>query len=246
MSDATLEEQLMASRSQRPGGDHYRAFVGPPAQYDFMGATQFRLLTMLGLREENHVLDLGCGSLRAGRLLIAYLLPNRYCGLDPNTWLIEQSVENEIGADTMAIKQPQFSYVDDFDVSAFDRKFDFVIAQSIFSHTSMQLMQQAISNVAGILGPSGQFLFTALTEDAPDSDRIARGKDVSGWVYPKCVGFAEEEIVEICRENGLFAEKLDWFHPRQTWFRCVREEAQTLSSKGVQLDSGRVFFDARF
>ncbi len=34
----------------RPGGAHYMAYVGPPRQYDYMGATQFRLLAALGLR----------------------------------------------------------------------------------------------------------------------------------------------------------------------------------------------------
>jgi hypothetical protein len=76
-----------------PGGSrHFRAYVGPPRQFDFMGATQFRLLTTLGLREHHSVLDFGCGSLRAGRLLIPYLLPGRYYGLEPNRWLIEDGI----------------------------------------------------------------------------------------------------------------------------------------------------------
>ena len=64
-----------------PGAHHYTAFVGRADQYDFMGATQFRLLTTLGLREHHAVLDFGCGSLRAGRLLIPYLNEGRYHGL---------------------------------------------------------------------------------------------------------------------------------------------------------------------
>jgi SAM-dependent methyltransferase len=58
----------------------------------FMGATQFRLLTTLGLREHHSLLDFGCGSLRAGRLLIPYLLPGRYYGLEPNRCLIEDGI----------------------------------------------------------------------------------------------------------------------------------------------------------
>jgi len=66
-----------AAKTLPPGAGHYTAYVGPPNQYDFMGATQFRLLTTLGLREHHAVLDFGCGSLRAGRLLIPYLLEGR-------------------------------------------------------------------------------------------------------------------------------------------------------------------------
>jgi len=48
------------------GSKHYRAFVGPPDKYDLVSAMQFNLLTSLGLRECHHLLDIGCGSLRAG------------------------------------------------------------------------------------------------------------------------------------------------------------------------------------
>jgi hypothetical protein len=68
---------------------HYSAYVGPPREYDFMGATQFRLLTTLGLRETHRLLDFGCGSLRAGRFLIPYLLPAHYYGVEPNALFID-------------------------------------------------------------------------------------------------------------------------------------------------------------
>ncbi len=48
-----LEGEILATRNLQPGDLNYRAYVGPPDQYDFMGATQFRLLTSLGLREEH-------------------------------------------------------------------------------------------------------------------------------------------------------------------------------------------------
>jgi hypothetical protein len=57
-----------------------------------MGATQFRLLTSLGLREHHSVLDFGCRSLREGRLLIPYLLPGRYYGLNPTTGLLKMEL----------------------------------------------------------------------------------------------------------------------------------------------------------
>ncbi len=78
-------------RALAPGSDHYTAYVGPPQDYDFMGATQFRLLTTLGLRDHHRLLDFGCGSLRAGRLLIPYLNPGNYYGIEPNRWLIDDA-----------------------------------------------------------------------------------------------------------------------------------------------------------
>lgn len=54
----------------RIGDQDYRAFVGPPAKYDVMGALQLSVLTSLGLRQEHKLLDVGCGSLRAGRFFL--------------------------------------------------------------------------------------------------------------------------------------------------------------------------------
>ncbi|MFP8873463.1 MAG: hypothetical protein VCB42_02780, partial [Myxococcota bacterium] len=75
------------ARTLEPGSEHYTAYVGPPRDYDSMGATQFRLLCTLGLREHHRLLDFGCGSLRAGRFLIPYLKPGHYHGVEPNRWL---------------------------------------------------------------------------------------------------------------------------------------------------------------
>src|SRR5690242_11872125 len=69
------------------GDPHYRSFVGPPERYDLLAALQFNLLTSLGLREYHSLLDIGCGSLRAGRLFMTYLLPGNYCGVEPEQWL---------------------------------------------------------------------------------------------------------------------------------------------------------------
>ena len=38
--DMSAEE----SRALQPGDLHYRAYVGPPDRFDFMGATQFTLI----------------------------------------------------------------------------------------------------------------------------------------------------------------------------------------------------------
>jgi hypothetical protein len=89
-------------------GVNYRSFVGPADQYDLIGAAQFALLYALGLRAEHDLLDIGCGSLRAGRMLISYLEPRRYVGVEPERWLIDQAVEHEIGQSMIAIGRTPF------------------------------------------------------------------------------------------------------------------------------------------
>ena len=198
-----------------PGADHYRAYIGHADQYDFMGATQFRLLTALGLREHHNLLDFGCGSLRAGRLFIPYLLPGRYFGLDPNKWLIDEAIDKELGRDIINLKRPTFRHEDDFRISQFKTSFDFIIAQSIFSHTGSDLIVQTVSEFRACLNPGGLALATFLLPHQMGGAPDFTGK---GWVYPDCVAFEPDTIVGMIAQGGLVGRLLPWFHPRQTWF----------------------------
>lgn len=130
ISDAVRFQDFEAAAHLPAGAGHYRAFVGPPDRFDFMGATQFALLFTLGLRDHNRVLDFGCGSLRLGRLLIPFLRPARYYGIDPNRWLIADAIDRELGHSIIQIKQPSFAYNGDFSCDVFKEndKFEFVVA----------------------------------------------------------------------------------------------------------------------
>ena len=78
------EEQIKTLGIDLPAGNlHYRAYVGPPEKYDLLGALQFQVLTNLGLREYHKLLEVGCGSLRVGRLLVPYLIDGNYYAIEP-------------------------------------------------------------------------------------------------------------------------------------------------------------------
>src|SRR5437879_12824633 len=81
----------------KPGDAHYRAYVGPPEDYDLIAAMTFNLLTTLGLRQHHSLLDVGCGSLRIGRLLIPYLNRGKYFGVEPAEWLVAEGIKQELG-----------------------------------------------------------------------------------------------------------------------------------------------------
>jgi hypothetical protein len=119
----------MSSRTGN-GEKDYRGFVGPSDKYDLISATQFNLLTFLDLREDHYFLDIGCGSLRAGKLFIPFLLPGRYHGIEPEQWLIDEGIRNELGKDIIEVKKPVFMNDDNFTLSAFGKKFDYILAHS--------------------------------------------------------------------------------------------------------------------
>jgi hypothetical protein len=193
----------------RAGDRHYRAYVGPPEKYDLVAANQFNLLTSLGLRDYHYLCDIGCGSLRGGRLFIPYLLPGHYFGIEPNRWLVVDGIAHEVGDDLFRIKRPHFLADVNFSVTAFGRRFDFVLAQSIFSHADRLQMRRCLSQVA-LAMPNGTFAATAFI--GTDSG------DPAGWRYPECRYFTESDLRSDAEEAGLSMEMLEYPHPNgQSW-----------------------------
>jgi SAM-dependent methyltransferase len=196
--------------------DDYHSFVGPSQQYDLMGAMQFSLLYALGLRSRHRLLDIGCGSLRAGRLFIAYLDKGRYSGLEPNKWLIDDAIENDLGREIMGIKSPTFAHNDQFDVSSLG-DFDFILAQSIASHTGPAMTRLLLRSIEQGLRPGGKAAVTFIHTSLRDNP-------TEGWFYPQCVKYRRETIDRWIREAGLVGTPMAWFHPRQTWWVLARDE----------------------
>jgi len=205
---AALEQQL--GLDLQAGDHHYRAFVGPPAKYDLVSAMQFNLLTFLGLREFHYLLDLGCGSLRAGRLLIPYLLPEHYLGIEPEQWLVDEGIKNELGQEIIEIKKPQFLFRSDFKAGLFNQEIDFAIAQSVFSHAGAGQIKICLQEVSTCLAAQGILAATF----------IRGNKDYTGgeWVYPGCVQYTAQGMKSLAGEAGLGFRIIDWPHPNgQTW-----------------------------
>ncbi|GJM09000.1 MAG: hypothetical protein DHS20C11_12760 [Lysobacteraceae bacterium] len=217
--------------------DNHRAYVGNERDYDFLGASQFRLLCALGLRENHRLLDLGCGSLRAGRLFIAYLRPGHYYGIEPNPWLIDSAIEEEVSSGLVELKQPTFAHNSDFAVDGFGVEFDFILAQSIFSHTEIDLTRTALSNFRKSLKPGGRCLMTFAVGNAtfPGTD----------WVYPKTVSYPRALIRQLASECDLDVVELDWFHPRQRWFLMVAKGDRLPTATELDMLSGVVLYDRK-
>jgi cyclopropane fatty-acyl-phospholipid synthase-like methyltransferase len=229
------------ARQLRPGDDHYLAYIGPPKQYDYMGATQVRLLTTLGLRESHRVLDLGCGSLRAGRLLIPYLLPDCYHGIEPNAWLVDEAIEHQLGRDILRVKRPRFDANNEFRTDVFGVEFDFIVAQSIFSHATPGLVVTALTNMRDTLAANGLVACTFVEAPAGDSANFAEG-----WVYPDCVRYTAAEVATLFERAGLSARRIPWFHPRQAWYLGALDAAQLPADDELHELGGAVLRDPEF
>ena len=204
---STLGESL--GLGLRPGAKHYRAYIGPPEDYDLVAAMSFNLLTTLGLRQHHSVLDLGCGSLRIGRLLIPYLNAGNYVGIEPNRWLVEEGIQRETGRDQIRIKRPRFHFGDSAKDLPAGEQYDFAVAQSVFSHCGPDLLERWLRDLAAHLKESGALAATFLIGDQDCQE--------SGWLYPKSIRYTVETMRARAQSAGLEFHLLDWRHPRQWW-----------------------------
>lgn len=227
------EKVPIASSALRPGDHDYRAWVGPPDNYDLLSALQFSLLVELGLRESHYLLDIGCGSLRAGRLFIPYLVPGRYHGLEPEKWVLEAGIDAELGREILRIKHPVFKHNSDFNLRVFKQKFDYLLAQSVFTHAAGWQVRRCLEEAARVLSPNGIFAATFL---AGEHDH-----EGDSWVYPGVTYFTSEFMQQAAADADLTMRYLNWHHPGVTkpkWVVFARHETLSALPQSLLRDDG--------
>lgn len=202
--------------NHKAGDRHYRAYVGPPGRYDIIAAMSFNLLTCCGLRQHHNLLDVGCGSLRLGRIVIPYLNSGKYIGVEPNKWLIDEAIKRETGKTLIKIKKPKF-IIDDSISSHNIPQFNFAIAQSIFSHTKLSLFKQWMTELTNNISDDG-CIFATFILGNEDEQVAGKWEGTGDWVYPNCIRFKESTIKDIANAHNLNSMRLNYWHPTQTWF----------------------------
>lgn len=186
--------------------------------WDTIGPMQLAFLVARGLRPQHRLLDIGCGSLRGGIHFIAYLDPERYFGIDRDGKLIEAGLKEELPPGVQDAKRPIFAVREDFDISVFGAKFDFAIAQSVFTHLPLNSILRCLVNVARTLTEGGVLYATFFEntlgpmhldpiEHQPGGIITFPGRDP--YHYPF------ETLAWAAGQAGLTASYIgDWNHPR--------------------------------
>lgn len=199
------------SEQRRDRGFH-RNFVG--GQWDEMGQLQLDFLVSQGLKPEHLFLDVGCGALRAGRLLSDYLEPAHYYGVDANNDVIVTGYDREL-TDEQRTRLPvsNLRSTDRFDCD-FGVKFDMAIAQSVFTHIHLNLMRLCLHRVAKVMKPGGRF-FVTFFERRPtfELDRVQPGslqftERNRFWYYRRDMRWVAKNM------PWEFTYIGDWNHPR--------------------------------
>ncbi len=199
--------EAMIEHGQRGVEDvGHRKSVG--GLWDQMGKLQFEFLLQQGLKPHHYLLDIACGSLRAGVHFIPYLEPGHYLGLEKEQKLIDAGLQHELPEALQQTKQPQLVVSDCFEFEKFGQKADFALAQSLFSHLPPSLIDDCLTKLRPHMAEGGAFYATffesAVTKNVPE-----RVHD-----HQRCE-YTREEMLEFGRRNGWHAQYIgNWKHPR--------------------------------
>jgi len=186
--------------------DGHREFVG--GLWDEMGRLQFDFLVKQGLKPSHVFLDIACGALRAGRLLIPYLEPGNYLGIDKHPELIETGKANEIGADMLEGKRPEFVISDCFSFEGFSKRPDFCIAQSLFTHLRKQDIDVCFRKLAAFVGLGCRF-FVSFNETSIPIPQLAASHSNRLFYYTR------RKMEMFGRQSGWEPRYIgNWNHPR--------------------------------
>ena len=181
---------------------NYRNYIGTERHYDVGAMLQFNLATLLGLREHHKFLDIGCGSLRLGRLLIPYLLPENYYGIEPNFWQVKEGIDNEVSNQLIEIKKANITEDRFFNLSTWDTKFDFVWAFGIFTHATQDQINKCFDEFVKC-SHENTMMVANFVEGDSDS-----GQDE--WSYPGFAKYRFDFFKNLAEDRGLNCVMIDY------------------------------------
>lgn len=161
------------SDARRSIWDWSKDFVGDPASWDLRGRMIYDFLVECGLTSESRVLNIGCGNLSEGRLLIHHLEPGRFVGVDPAGWLVEAALEK---MPELLHKEPRFLWRTDFDASGEGEKFDLIVSHSVLSHIAHWQLDQFLANTRKVVDESAVCVASFINDQYNSLDEQ--------WVYP--------------------------------------------------------------
>lgn len=186
----------------------HRHYVG--GLWDEIGKLQFEFLKSKGLQPGHVLLDIACGSLRAGSHFIRYLDRENYLGLDKERRLIELGLEAEVAPEVIREKSPQFVVSGSFEFSKFTKRPDFALAQSLFTHLQAEDIRLCLANLRACMVPGSRFYATyRLVPEA--SYRPDQGSSQAHRIFRYTRRIAED----FGASCGWRAQYIgDWSHPR--------------------------------
>lgn len=176
--------------------------------WDEIGKLQFDFLVREGLKPHHYLLDIACGSLRAGSHFVPYLDAAHYLGIEKESDLVRAGLEKELDQETIERKQPQFVISSSFEFSKFSERADFVLAQSLFTHLPPAMIEDCFAKLRRFMREDGAFYATFNEVQTEVSNPDTPHDHGIFW-------YTRDRMSRFGTDNGWKSEYIgDWGHPR--------------------------------
>lgn len=184
----------------------HREYVG--GRWEEIGKLQFDYLRSQGLRPEHWLLDVACGSLRAGVHLIPYLQPGHYIGLEKEPDLIQAGLLEELDPAIAATRCPQFIVTANFDVTTLLQPVDYIWMHSLWTHLPLVAIEHCLTQLKSATH-RGTVCYATFFESETPRDNERQAHDHETFYY------TTEELTRCAAAAGWRLHYIgDWGHPR--------------------------------
>lgn len=164
-SDPVSSYRELAKRLEQQHGRDAAMAMGVGGSFEAVGVLERELLIQHGLRPDDYLIDVGCGSGRLAAQLPAYLR-GRYLGTD----VVPEFVENA----RRAAGRPdwRFEVSDGIAIPEGDGRADMVCFFSVFTHLFHEQTYVYLREARRVLKPGGKVVFSFLEFRIADQWRI--------------------------------------------------------------------------
>lgn len=129
-----------------------------PARARQRGESLLEYLKWAGCRPEHAVVDFGCGSLWAGEVLMSYLEPGRYIGMDVVDFFYHEALQR-LGAEFVADRRPVLELISPASLEGVKaRKADFIVSTAVLLHVRPADLSDYFTQLTSLCGPSTRII----------------------------------------------------------------------------------------
>jgi ABC-type polysaccharide/polyol phosphate transport system ATPase subunit len=210
------------------GGEPSSAPAGPPdpdlawhrlatgGRWEDEGAWVADFLRRHGLRPDQYLLDVGCGSLSAATRLLPFMDQSHYWGFEKNMELFVAGVQIELPRAGVRAERGHFVVNDDFDLREVPHDFDLAIASSLVRRLPLNAVARCLAGVVKKLAPGGRFFVTWIDNPDPRSfDPIVHADGTRSCSDREPFHYSFTVLAALAESVGGRAERLeDRSHPR--------------------------------
>ncbi|MGA9875034.1 MAG: class I SAM-dependent methyltransferase [Solirubrobacteraceae bacterium] len=187
--------RLTLKLGTRPVSRH--ALVGRPHLWAMKRRFQFEFLISRGLKPEQRLLDIGCGTLRGGIPVIEYLQPGHYVGIEAREDVLEEG-RRELAEAGLEDKQPLLIHSTDLTRVQLADPVQLAWAFSVLIHMSDEILDACLGLVARVLAEGGEFYANVVLGTRPEGHWqgfpvVARNRDFYETVAARH-GLAIDEV----------------------------------------------------